>query len=103
MTEVDLYYIVSSRVSAPPQNIDLPLFCLPPPSPLKKKKKILNLSDSPNLYEQPPLWNVPLCKAKKSFEETKDFISNNKSRAHLNIEIWIELQNLKIKGELGFF
>ena len=49
---------VSSRVSAPPRNIDLIPFCLapppPPPPPPKKKKKLTNLKLSDPLFLSTP-------------------------------------------------
>ena len=90
---------MSSRVSAPPWNIDLTPFYLGSP------------------YQQPAskfwrTWFSPLkCtivqKCKDSFfKETQAFISNDEVRTQVNFEIWnmnMQLQNLKIKEELGFF
>ena len=54
-----------------------------------------------------PPWNVPLSKnADSFFKETQAFIFNDEVRTQLNFEIWnmnMQLQNLKIKEELGFF
>ena len=86
---------VSSRVSAPPCNIDLTPFCPAPPA--KKNLNLLTPSLPPSLYEQPlkvlenltpPLRCTLVQKSKDSFfKETKDFISNNEMRTHLNVEI----------------
>ena len=89
------HLIVSSRVSVPPWNIDLTPFYLAPPPPKKNSKSVRPL----------PLWatflkilenlTTPLkyTLVQKSkdliFKETKDFISNNEIKAHLNIEISI--------------
>ena len=71
-------------------DIDLTPFCLGPP-------KILNLSDPPPFMSNslkilenftPPLKCTFVQKSKDSFfKETKDFISNNEIRTHLNVEI----------------
>ena len=38
------------------------------------------------------------------FKGTKDFISNNELRTHLNVQFeYTVVKRLKIKGELGFF
>ena len=102
------YFLTQS----PSLNINLTPFYLstPPPPPQKNKTKQQQHSDHP--LQATPLKILenltrPLLKCtfiQKSevsfFQETKDFISNNEIRKHLNVEVWI---NLKIEGELGLF
>ena len=92
---------VSSKVWAPPWNIGLKPFYLapPPPSPPHTHKKILHLSDVPFMSNPPknfgeldssPLKCTLVQRSKDLFfKETKDLVSNNEIRTHLNVEIWI--------------
>ena len=87
---------MSSRVSAPPWNIDLTPFYLASPPPPKKKKFYICQIRSPS-WETPwkfwrtwlslPLKCTLIQKNKDSFsKETKDLISDNEMRAHLTLK-----------------
>ena len=102
--------IVTSGVSDPPWNVDLiPFYLAPSPSPPQKNSKYVR----PLIYEQsplkfwiawlsPPLSNVTSSKKQRFFQGTRFYFqqwNNIFERWNMNIQ----LQNLKIKGELGFF
>ena len=103
-------FIVSSRVSTPPWNINLTPFCLAP------LKTILNLSD-PSFYEQPSLKileNFTPSPLKSTFvwKSSTHFLKKQKTlfptlKNKNTFECWnmknIQLQNLKIKEDLGAF
>ena len=105
------FYIVSSRVSAQPWNIELTLFYLaphpppppktstfppppPPPPPPKKPKPVPPPPPFPFPSKSwrtwlPCPWDVHLSKTQKIHFLIKKNNSNNEMRAHLNVEIWI--------------
>ena len=81
-TRKNSYIIVSSRVSAPPRNIDLTSLASPPPLYKQPPSKFWRTWLPPEMYHSPE-------KQRLIFIERKDFIWNDEIKTHLNVEIRI--------------
>ena len=110
--------IVSSRVSVPPWNIDLTSFYLDPPQKINSKsvrppfydqsllKMLENLTPTlPHPPPRPSSYTVPSSKKANTYFLKKQNILFPIIKWN-TFELWnmnIQLQNLKMEGELGLF